>query len=75
MCLACEEEAFYRAYLEHLEKKAKDAQAPKGVGDMGGGDMGGGDKGSGDKGSGDKGAEPLCERAVARAEGERNGSR
>ncbi len=70
MCLACEEEAFYRAYLEHLEKKAKDAQAPKG-----GGDMGGGDKGSGDMGGGDKGAEPLCERAVARAEGERNGSR
>jgi hypothetical protein len=23
MCLACEEEAFYRAYLEFMEKKAK----------------------------------------------------
>ena len=25
MCAACEEEAFYRAYLEHMEKKAKEA--------------------------------------------------
>jgi hypothetical protein len=25
MCLACEEEAFYRAYLAHMEKKAKEA--------------------------------------------------
>jgi hypothetical protein len=27
MCLACEEEAFYRAYLAHMEKKAKEAAA------------------------------------------------
>jgi len=27
MCLACEEEAFYRAYLDHMEKKAKKAAA------------------------------------------------
>jgi hypothetical protein len=27
MCLACEEEAFYRAYLDHMEKKAKEAAA------------------------------------------------
>ncbi len=28
MCLACEEEAFYRAYLDHMEKKAKEAAPP-----------------------------------------------
>ena len=27
MCLACEEEAFYRAYLDHMDKKAKAAAA------------------------------------------------
>jgi hypothetical protein len=27
MCLACEEEAFYRAYLDHLAKKAKEEAA------------------------------------------------
>jgi len=27
MCLACEEEAFYRAYLEYMDKKAKEAAA------------------------------------------------
>ena len=27
MCVACEEEAFYRAYLDHMEKKAKEAAA------------------------------------------------
>jgi hypothetical protein len=27
MCLACEEEAFYRAYLDHMDKKAKEAAA------------------------------------------------
>jgi hypothetical protein len=27
MCLACEEEAFYRAYLDYMEKKAKEAAA------------------------------------------------
>jgi hypothetical protein len=27
MCLACEEEAFYRAYLDHMAKKAKEAAA------------------------------------------------
>jgi hypothetical protein len=27
MCAACEEEAFYRAYLERMEKKAKEAAA------------------------------------------------
>ena len=27
MCLACEEEAFYQAYLAHMEKKAKAAAA------------------------------------------------
>lgn len=39
MCLACEEEAFYRAYLEFMEKKAKaeaaaqeDAGIPAGEG-------------------------------------------
>jgi len=33
MCLACEEEAFYRAYLDHMEKKAKEAAAaPEGAG-------------------------------------------
>jgi hypothetical protein len=31
MCLACEEEAFYRAYLEHMEKKAKEAAAADGA--------------------------------------------
>ena len=25
MCLACEEEAFYQAYLAYMEKKAKEA--------------------------------------------------
>ena len=25
MCAACEEEAFYQAYLAYMEKKAKDA--------------------------------------------------
>ncbi len=25
MCLACEEEAFYRAYLDYMDKKAKEA--------------------------------------------------
>jgi hypothetical protein len=34
MCLACEEEAFYQAYLDHMAKKAKEAaateQAPQG---------------------------------------------
>jgi hypothetical protein len=25
MCLACQEEAFYQAYLAHIEKKAKEA--------------------------------------------------
>ena len=27
MCLACEEEAFYRAYLDHMAKKAQQAAA------------------------------------------------
>ena len=27
MCLACEEEAFYRAYLDYMDKKAKEAAA------------------------------------------------
>lgn len=27
MCLACQEEAFYRAYLEYMDKKAKEAAA------------------------------------------------
>lgn len=27
MCLACEEEAFYRAYLDHLARKAKEESA------------------------------------------------
>jgi hypothetical protein len=31
MCLACEEEAFYRAYLDHMEKKAKEAAAAQGA--------------------------------------------
>jgi hypothetical protein len=29
MCLACQEEAFYRAYLDHMEKKAKEAAAER----------------------------------------------
>lgn len=29
MCLACEEEAFYRAYQDHMDKKAKEAAAAK----------------------------------------------
>ena len=28
MCLACQEEAFYRAYLDHMDKKAKEAAPP-----------------------------------------------
>ena len=32
MCLACEEEAFYRAYLAHMEKKAKEAAAAEKAG-------------------------------------------
>ena len=32
MCAACEEEAFYRAYLDHMEKKAKEAAAAEGAG-------------------------------------------
>jgi hypothetical protein len=32
MCLACEEEAFYRAYLDHMEKKAKEAAAAERAG-------------------------------------------
>ena len=31
MCLACEEEAFYRAYLDHMDKKAKEAAAADGA--------------------------------------------
>lgn len=27
MCLACEEDAFYRAYLDHLAKKAREESA------------------------------------------------
>ena len=27
MCLACEEEAFYQAYLDHMDRKAKEAAA------------------------------------------------
>ncbi len=27
MCLACQEEAFYRAYLDYMDKKAKEAAA------------------------------------------------
>ena len=29
MCAACEEEAFYRAYLAHMEKKAEGATEAK----------------------------------------------
>jgi len=31
MCLACQEEAFYRAYLEQMEKKAKEVAAAEGA--------------------------------------------
>ena len=33
MCLACEEEVFYRAYLDHMEKKAKENAAAEGAGE------------------------------------------
>ena len=29
MCLACEEEAFYRAYLDHMAKKAQQEAASR----------------------------------------------
>jgi hypothetical protein len=32
MCLACQEEAFYQAYLAHMEKKAKEAAAAEKAG-------------------------------------------
>jgi hypothetical protein len=32
MCLACEEEAFYQAYLAYMDKKAKEAAAAEKAG-------------------------------------------
>ena len=32
MCLACQEEAFYRAYLEYMDKKAEEAAAAEKAG-------------------------------------------
>jgi hypothetical protein len=34
MCLACQEEAFYQAYLAYMEKKAKEAAAAEKAGNV-----------------------------------------
>jgi hypothetical protein len=34
MCLACQEEAFYQAYLAYMEKKAKEAAAAEKAGNL-----------------------------------------